>query len=135
MLPPAQRFSCSAGDPGSIPVLGRSSWRREWQPTPVFLPGEFHEQRSLAGYSPWDPKVSDATEHPHARPSLWHSGCSVGTCELLVTACGIQCCDQGSNLGPSLGSTESQPLDHQGSPSVDVFEQDDSLSWGLSYAL
>ena len=29
-------------------------WRREWQPTPVFLPGESHGQRSLAGYSPWD---------------------------------------------------------------------------------
>ena len=27
-------------------------WRREWHPTPVFLPGEFHGQRSLAGYSP-----------------------------------------------------------------------------------
>ena len=27
--------------------------RREWQPTPVFLPGEFHGQRSLVGYSPW----------------------------------------------------------------------------------
>ena len=27
-------------------------WRRKWQPTPVFFPGEFHEQRSLAGYSP-----------------------------------------------------------------------------------
>ena len=27
-------------------------WRREWQPTPIFLPGESHEQRSLAGYSP-----------------------------------------------------------------------------------
>ena len=29
-----------------------TSWRREWQPTPVFLPGEFHGQRSLVGYSP-----------------------------------------------------------------------------------
>jgi len=28
-------------------------WRREWLPTQVFLPGEFHGQRSLAGYSPW----------------------------------------------------------------------------------
>ena len=28
-------------------------WRREWQPTPVFLPGESHRQRMLAGYSPW----------------------------------------------------------------------------------
>ena len=30
-------------------------WRRKWQPTPVLLPGEFHGQRSLEGYSPWDP--------------------------------------------------------------------------------
>ena len=29
-------------------------WRRKWQPTPVFLPGEFHGERSLAGYSSWD---------------------------------------------------------------------------------
>ena len=36
-------------------------WRRKWQPTPVLLPGEFHEQRSLAGYSPWDHKKSDMT--------------------------------------------------------------------------
>jgi len=28
-------------------------WRRKWQPTPVFLPGESHGQRSLTGYSPW----------------------------------------------------------------------------------
>ena len=32
--------------------LGKISWRREWQSTPVFLPGESHGQRSLAGYSP-----------------------------------------------------------------------------------
>ena len=37
-------------------------WRREWLPTPVFLPGEFHGQRSLVGYSPWDCKESDMTE-------------------------------------------------------------------------
>ena len=35
---------------------------RKWQPTPVFLPGEFHRQRSLAGYSPWSHKESDMTE-------------------------------------------------------------------------
>ena len=33
-------------------VLGRIPWRRKWQPTPVFLPGESHGQRSLAGYGP-----------------------------------------------------------------------------------
>ena len=31
-------------------------WRRAWQPTPVFLPGESHGQRSLVGYSPWGHK-------------------------------------------------------------------------------
>ena len=36
-------------------------WRRAWQPTPVFLPGESHGQRSLAGYSPWGHKGSDVT--------------------------------------------------------------------------
>ena len=34
-------------------------WRRKWQPTPVFLPGESHGQRSRAGYSPWGYKESD----------------------------------------------------------------------------
>ena len=38
-------------------------WRREWQPTPVlFLPREFHGQRSLASYSPWSYKELDMTE-------------------------------------------------------------------------
>ena len=37
-------------------------WRREWQPTPVFLPGESHGQRSLAGYSPQGHKELDTTE-------------------------------------------------------------------------
>ena len=38
------------------PWVGKSPWRRELQPTRVFLPGEFHEQRSLAGHSPWGHK-------------------------------------------------------------------------------
>ena len=37
-------------------------WSRKWQPTPVFLPGKFHRQRSLADYSPKDSKESDTTE-------------------------------------------------------------------------
>ena len=43
-------------DTGSTPRLGRFPWRRKWQPTPVFLPGKSHGQRSLAGYSPWGHK-------------------------------------------------------------------------------
>ena len=42
--------------------IGKIPWRKEWLPTPVFLPGEFHGQRSLAGYSPWGCKQSDTTE-------------------------------------------------------------------------
>ena len=34
--------------------LQKIPWRRAWQPTPIFLPGESHGQRSLAGYSPWN---------------------------------------------------------------------------------
>ena len=37
------------GDMGLIPGLGKIPWRRKWQPTPVFLPGKSHGQRSLAG--------------------------------------------------------------------------------------
>jgi len=36
--------------------VGKIPWRREWQPTPVFLSGEFHGQRNLVGYSPWGHK-------------------------------------------------------------------------------
>jgi len=46
---------CNAGDLGLIPGfnlwVGKIPWRREWLPTPVFLPGELHGHRSLAGYS------------------------------------------------------------------------------------
>ena len=52
----------NAGDPGFTPGLGRFPWRRKWQPISVFLSGKFHEQRSLAGYSPWGDKKSDTTE-------------------------------------------------------------------------
>ena len=45
------------------PWVGKILWRRKWQPTPVFLPGEFHGQRSLVGHSPWGHKESDMTEH------------------------------------------------------------------------
>ena len=49
-------------DMGLIPRTGKIPWRRAWQPTPVFLPGESHGQRSLAGYSPHGHKDLDVTE-------------------------------------------------------------------------
>ena len=42
--------------------IGKMPWKRAWQPTPVFLPGESHGQRSLANYSPQGHKESDMTE-------------------------------------------------------------------------
>ena len=64
-----KNLSANAGDSrdvGLIPVfdpcVGKIPWRKAWQPTPVFLPGESHGQRSLAGYSPWGHKELDMTE-------------------------------------------------------------------------
>jgi len=48
--------TCNAGDPGFSPWVRKIPWKREWQPTPVFLPGESHGQRILVGYSSWDHK-------------------------------------------------------------------------------
>ena len=48
--------------------IGKSPWRRAWQPTPVLLPGKSHGQRSLVGESPWGRKESDMTDqyrHDH----------------------------------------------------------------------
>ena len=43
--------------------VGKILWRREWQPTPVFMPGKSLGKRILVGYSPWGHKESDRTEH------------------------------------------------------------------------
>ena len=52
--------ACNARDWGSFsPSLRKIPWRREWLPTPVFLPGKFHGQITLVGYSPWGHKESD----------------------------------------------------------------------------
>jgi len=54
----------SAGDrrDQALSLVGKMPWRREWLPTLVFLPGELHGQRSLAGYSPWGCKELGMTE-------------------------------------------------------------------------
>ena len=44
------------------PWVRKIPWSRKWQPSPVFLPGKFHRQRNLAGYSPWGHKELDTTE-------------------------------------------------------------------------
>ena len=47
------------------PWVRKILWRRKWQPTPVFLPGKSHGQKSLTSYSPWSRKELDTTEHTH----------------------------------------------------------------------
>ena len=54
--------ACQCRRHGFDPWIRKIPWRRKWQSTTVFLPGEFHGQRSLAGYSPWGHKESDMTE-------------------------------------------------------------------------
>ena len=60
-----------------VSLFGKIPWRRAWLPSPVFLPGEFHAQRSLVGYSPWDHKEADKTKQ--LTLSLFH------TAGILVT--------------------------------------------------
>ena len=58
----SKESACNAGDLGSVPGLGKSPGEGNCLPTPVFLPGEFHGQRTLVGYSPQDAKYLDMTE-------------------------------------------------------------------------
>ena len=67
------------GDPGSI------SWRRKWQPTPVFLPGKSHGQRSLVGYSAWGHRESDMTERLHFYFFIFH--CTEKCISCIYTYC------------------------------------------------
>ena len=76
---------------------GGDPWKREWQPTPLFLPGEFCRQRSLVGYSPWGCKELDTTEW--LTPSLffftyifWKGGCSWDAAAAAAAARSLQSC-------------------------------------------
>ena len=59
--------------------VGKIPWNRKWQLIPVFLPGKYHEQRSLVGYRPWGHKESDTTEHNTATTGRKQSPQSNGT--------------------------------------------------------
>ena len=65
-------IACQCRGHGFNPWVGRILWRRKWQPTPVFLPGKIHGERSLVGYSPWDHRVRHewVTEHTHKHTLL-----------------------------------------------------------------
>ena len=86
------------------PWVGKIPWRRAWQPTPVFLPGESHGQRSLVGYSPWGCRLRHnwtnlACTHVHIEPWAWnyHWGKtgSFGWTRLLFMKRKEWCCIEG----------------------------------------
>ena len=78
---------------GFDPWVGKIPWRREWLPTPVFLPGEFHEQRSQVGYSLWgctesNFTITDSLVHCKTRvliDAIEKNTISVSMCQVLIS--------------------------------------------------
>ena len=66
-------------------------WRRKWQPTPEFLPGKFHGQKSLVGYSSWHCKESDMTSCLHTHTHT-HTHTDTHTDLLFSTGNSTQYC-------------------------------------------
>ena len=60
-----KEHACNAGDIEFDPWVAKIPWRRQRQPTPGFLPGESHGQRSLASSSPWGCRELDKTAYEH----------------------------------------------------------------------
>ena len=61
----SKRSAYNVGDPEFNPWIGKISWRRKWQPTPVFLPAKSHGWRNLVGSCPWGRKELAMTEQLH----------------------------------------------------------------------
>ena len=57
--------------PGFYFWVRKIPWRREWQPTPVFLPGKSHRQKRRVGYSPWNHKESDIVSKSSSSKRAW----------------------------------------------------------------
>ena len=113
-------------------------WRRKWQPTPVFLPGESHGRRSLVGCSPWGRTETDMTEATWQQQTMPLNKQIVGShCEphvgweilldtsleniicplhhykisiLLIDICGIPTMCQAKNMGSSVLKIKSLPF-------------------------
>ena len=99
---------CSQPSSLCCPPRPQHHWRRKRQPTPVFLSGKSHGQRSLAGYSPWGHKESDMNEHAclhtHTHTHITILSCSVTSPSLeLFTV----------NTFPHLSCTLFSPLKRQ----------------------
>ena len=111
--PDGKESACNAGD-GYNPWVGKIHWRRKWQPTSVFSPGELHGQRSLVDYSPWGCKELDTTEQ--LTLSLFYDLSPIlgfpGGSDSKESACKAE--DPGSipGLGRSPGGEHGNPLQY-----------------------
>ena len=126
----------------------RIPWRRAWQPTPVFLPGESHKQRSLVCYSQQDCEESDTTEqlahtHTHSKHTMYTYCFYYAVAKSCATLCDPMHCSLSSSsvhgisqtrileralisltqgLNPHLlhWQADSLPLSHQASPYIHI---------------
>ena len=97
--------------PGFYSWVGKFLWRREWQSTSVFLPIEFHGQRSLAGYSPRDHKESDTTEQVNCTDNAaWECKGKKAMCVLVAQSCPTLCIPMGCAHQASLTISNSWNL-------------------------
>ena len=112
--------------------VGKIPWRRKWQPIPVFLPGESHGQRSLAGYSPRGRRESDTTERLSL--SLPSHACVCLVAQSCTTLCNPMDCrppissahgdSSGKNAGVACYALLQQIFPTQGSyPGHQLFSQ------------
>ena len=76
-----------------VSIPDKIPWRKTWQPTPVFLPGESHGQRRLVSYSPWSCKELDTTEGPRIYTSsvCIHTSIHIYTCSVCLYASAHAC--------------------------------------------
>ena len=72
--------------------VGKTSWRRQWQSTPVFLPGKFHGQRSLVGCSLWGRTELDMTKATEHACTVWYRHISLQMETILLTVLKIKHC-------------------------------------------
>ena len=90
---------CQCRRPRFDPWVGKISWRKAWQTTPVFLPGESHGQRSLAGYSLWDHMELVMTERFSIHAHIWRMTFQEGVCVCMPLHKGIWIFCPGDNHG------------------------------------
>ena len=99
------------------PWVRKIPWRREWLPSPVFLPGEFHWQRSLADYSPWVRKKLD-TMKPITlllwsnvnKKLFWNTHSHIYTKRWLLFC--VKCTPIKRSLKSNLGEGNGNPLQY-----------------------